>query len=171
MEQNNGKFRLRLNLFDAIVLIAALAVAAFLLWNAFKPAASAPASGETITASSTIRYTIRFQRLMEGTGSLIQPGDALVDTIKNYKLGNVVAVEVVPAEYQILNQESREYVLTTISGYEDALVTVESPCTNSNDTLLLDGGYTLRVGATAYVRGEGYMGSGPIISIEREEQA
>ena len=108
---------------------------------------------------------------MEGTGSLIQPGDALVDTIKNYKLGNVVAVEVVPAEYQILNQESREYVLTTISGYEDALVTVEAPCTNSNDTLLLDGGYTLRVGATAYVRGEGYMGSGPIISIEREEQA
>ena len=35
MEQNNGKFRLRLNLFDGIVLIVALAVGAFLLWNAF----------------------------------------------------------------------------------------------------------------------------------------
>lgn len=170
MEQNNGKFRLKLNLFDTIVLVAALAVGAFLLWNAFKPAASAP-SGESASTSATVRYTIRFQRLMEGTGSLIQPGDALVDTIKNYKLGNVVAVEIVPAEYQILDQESREYVLTTISGYEDALVTVESACTASSDTLLLDGGYTLRVGATTYIRGEGYMGSGPIISIEREEQA
>ena len=170
MEQNNGKFRLRLNLFDGIVLIVALAVGAFLLWNAFKPAPST-AGETTTTTSSTVRYTIRFQRLMEGTGSLIQPGDALVDTIKNYKLGNVVSVEVVPSQYQILDQEDRDYVLTTISGYEDALVTVEAPCTNSNDTILLDGGYTLRVGATAYIRGEGYMGSGPIISIEREEQA
>ena len=170
MEQNNGKFRLKLNLFDGIVLIAALAVGAFLLWNAFKPAPAA-SSGTASPSTSTVRYTIRFQRLMEGTGSLIQPGDALVDTIKNYKLGNVVSVEVVPAEYQLLNQESREYTLTTISGYEDALVTVESACTDSSDTILLDGGYTLRVGATAYIRGEGYMGSGPIISIEREEQA
>ena len=48
---------------------------------------------------------------------------------------------------------------------------MEAPCTVSSDTLLLDGGYTLRVGATAYDRGEGYMGSGPIISIEREGQA
>lgn len=171
MEQNNGKFRLRLNLFDGIVLIVALAVGAFLLWNAFKPAPSAPTGGETATSSTTVRYVIRFQRLMEGTGSLIQPGDALVDTIKNYKLGNVVSVEIVPAQSQILDHNGREYVLADVPGYEDALVTVESTCTTSNDTILLDGGYTLRVGATAYIRGEGYMGSGPIISIEREEQA
>lgn len=170
MEQNNGKFRLRLNLFDAIVLIVALAVGAFLLWNAFKPAASTT-TGTTTASTATVRYTIRFQRLMEGTGSLIQPGDALVDTIKNYKLGNVVSVEIVPAQSQILDHNSREYVLADVPGYEDALVTVESACTDSSDTILLDGGYTLRVGGTAYVRGEGYMGSGPIISIEREDQA
>ena len=170
MEQNNGKFRLRLNLFDGIVLIVALAVGAFLLWNAFKPAPSTP-SGQPTVSSTTVRYTIRFQRLMEGTGSLIQPGDALVDTIKNYKLGNVVSVEIVHAQSQILDHDSREYVLADVPGYEDALVTVESTCTDSNDTILLDGGYTLRVGATAYIRGEGYMGSGPIIAIEREEQA
>lgn len=170
MEQNNGKFRLKLNLFDGIVLIAALAVGAFLLWNAFKPAPAA-SSGTASPSTSTVRYTIRFQRLMEGTGSLIQPGDALVDTIKNYNLGTVVSVEIVPVQSQVLDHDNREYVLADIAGYEDALVTVESTCTDSNDTLLLDGGYTLRVGGTAYIRGEGYMGSGPIISIEREEQA
>lgn len=169
MEQNNGKFRLRLNLFDAIVLVAALAVGAFLLWNAFKPASSQPSSPSSTV--STVRYTIRFQRIAEGNGSRIQVGDALVDTIKNYKLGNVVSVETLPAQSQILDHTHREYVLATIAGYEDVLVTVESPCTDSSDILLLDGGYTLRVGATAYVRGEGYMGSGPIISIEREAQA
>ena len=78
MEQNNGKFRLKLNLFDGIVLIAALAVGAFLLWNAFKPAPAA-SSGTASPSTSTVRDTIRFQRLMEGTGSLIQPGDALVE--------------------------------------------------------------------------------------------
>ena len=39
MEQNTPKFRLRLNLFDTIVLVLALAVGAFLLWRAVKPAA------------------------------------------------------------------------------------------------------------------------------------
>ena len=39
MEQNKPKFRLRLNLFDALVLVAVLAVGAFLLWNALKPQA------------------------------------------------------------------------------------------------------------------------------------
>ena len=41
MEQNTPKFRLRLNLFDTIVLVLALAVGAFLLWRAVKPAAPA----------------------------------------------------------------------------------------------------------------------------------
>ena len=44
MEQKTPKFRLRLNLFDGIVLVLALAVGAFLLWNAMKPAA-APVEG------------------------------------------------------------------------------------------------------------------------------
>ena len=57
MEQNTPKFRLRLNLFDTIVLVLALAVGAFLLWRAVKPAAPVQADP---TATSTIRYTVRF---------------------------------------------------------------------------------------------------------------
>ena len=33
--------------------------------------------------------------------------------------------------------------------------------------LLLGGGYDFRVGQLAYVRGPGYMGSGPVTEIER----
>ena len=50
MEQNTPKFRLRLNLFDTIVLVLALAVGAFLLWRAVKPAAPVQADP---TATST----------------------------------------------------------------------------------------------------------------------
>lgn len=168
MEQNNPKFRLRLNLFDGIVLVLALAVGAFLLWSTLKPASTA---GADSPAAATVRYTVRFQRWIEGTGCLVQEGDKLVDNIKNYELGSVVSAEVVPAMSQQLDHEGREYVQTLIPGYEDVLVTVESPCSVTQESITLGGGYKLRVGGTAYIRGEGYMASGPIISIEREGQA
>ena len=94
-----------------------------------------------------------------------------MDAIKNYEIGRVVSVETVPAESLQLDHQGKSYILSELEGYEDALVTVETTCTQTEDSILLDGGYALRVGATAYVRGEGYMGSGPIISIEREGQA
>lgn len=168
MEQNTPKFRLRLNLFDGIVLVLALAVGAFLLWSALKPAA--PAEG-TSPSTATVRYTVRFQKWIEGTSVLVESGDKLVDNIKNYELGTVVSAEAVPAQSLQLDHQSRQYVLADIPGYEDVLVTVEAPCTTSDESILLGGGYALRVGSVAYIRGEGYMASGPIIFIEREGQA
>ena len=99
----------------------------------------------------------------------IQPGDQLEDAVKNYQMGNVVAVEARPAEVQVLDQERQVYVNAVLEGYEDVYVTVESTCTTSGDggALLLGGGYDFRVGQLAYVRGPGYMGSGPVTEIER----
>lgn len=168
MEQNNHKFRLRLNLFDGIVLVLALAVGAVLLWTTLKPAA--PVESPEV-ATSTVRYTVRFRRWLEGSSQLIQPGDKLVDNIKNYQMGSVISHEAVPATVQALDQINGRYVQAEISGYEDILVTVESPCTMSEKGIILDGGYELRVGSTTYIKGEGYMASGPVISIEREGEA
>ena len=167
MEHNTPKFRLRLTLFDGIVLVLALAVGALILWFSLRPTASTSETAVTAT-TATLRYTVRFQKWIEGTSSLIQPGDKLVDNIKNYELGSVVSSETVPAQSLQLDHSSREYVLATIPGYEDVLVTVEAPCTTSSEAITLGGGYALRVGSVAYIRGEGYMASGPIVSIERE---
>ena len=60
--------------------------------------------------------------------------------------------------------------LTVMEGFEDVLVTVEAACTSNAESVTVGGGYVLRVGAMAYVRGEGYMGSGPIVAMEVEEQ-
>ena len=159
MEPNKPKFRFRLNLFDSIVLVLALAVGAFLVWSAIKPAA-APAEG-AVSAAGTVQYTIRFQKMIQGASERIKPGD---------QLGTVVSVETVPAQALIQDHEDKAFVLAGIEGYEDALVTVEAPYTEGEDSLLLGGGFKLRVGVTAYVRGSGYMGSGPVVSIERGEQ-
>ena len=52
MEHNTPKFRLRLNLFDGIVLVLALAVGALLLWMSLKP--SAGEQGTAATASTVL---------------------------------------------------------------------------------------------------------------------
>ena len=122
MEQNTPKFRLRLNLFDGIILIAALAVGAFLLWNAGKPQAAS----------------------------------------------QVVSTETAPAEMTSLDHKNRIYRQAIVEGYEDILVTVQAPCAIVNGSIQVGGGFDLRVGTTVYIKGPGYMGSGPIVSIQRE---
>lgn len=167
MERNTPSFRLRLNLFDAMILILALIAGGVLAWLALRPAAQEADPAVT----STVRYTVRFQRWSEGSGALIEAGDKLTDNIKNYAMGTVVSWEAEPAVTQVLNQETRQYENAVIEGYEDILVTVESPCTESDAGFLLDGGYELRVGVTTYIKGEGYMASGPVVAVEREGQA
>jgi hypothetical protein len=163
MEQNNPKFRFHLNLFDGIVILAALVIAAFLLWNRFKPASSSSAS----PAASTIQYTICLQKVLSGTGDLIHSGDALEDTVKNYALGDVVSARVEGATRSILSEDTLEYVTAEIPGYDDVYIVVESTASISDEKILLSDGYELRVGESIYLRGPGYLGSGKVYAIER----
>lgn len=163
MEQNTPKFRLRLNLFDGIVLVLALAAAAFLLWRTMKP--DTPIQADP-TATSTVRYTIRFQRCMPGTSELIQPGDQIADNIKNYEIGHVVSAQAAPALIQVADQDKGRWVWAEVEGMEDVLVTIEAPCTVSDAAVTVGGGYEVRAGSQGFFRGEGYMGSGPIVAIE-----
>ena len=58
--------------------------------------------------------------------------------------------------------------MSAVDGYEAVLGTVAAPGTVTDAAVTLGGGYALRVGATMYLRGEGYMASGPVIAMERE---
>ena len=167
MEQNTPKFRLRLNLFDAIVILAVLAVGALLLWVRLRPAVPVQAEPGT---QDTVRYTVRFQRWVPGTGSLVTPGDQIADNVKNYEIGRVVSAQVVPTQQQVVDQENRRWVWAEVEGLEDVLVTIEAPCSVSEESITVGGGYELRVGVMAYLRGNGYMGSGPIVAIEQGVQ-
>lgn len=160
---NKPNFRLRLNLFDGIVLVLALAAAAFLLWRTAKQ--DAPIQADP-AATSTVRYTVRFQRWLPGTSSVVQPDDQIADNIKNYEVGKVVSVETVPSRVQVVDEEERRWVWTELEGMEDVLVTIEAPCTITNAAITVGGGYEIRVGTSGYFRGEGYMGSGPIVAVE-----
>lgn len=164
MEENKG-FRLKLNLFDGIVILAALAVGAVLLYMNLKPAA--PAGDTSAPAAATTQYTIRLQKTLPGTGDLIESGDALVDVVKNFELGTVVSATVMPATDSIINEEAKAYVTAEIPGYEDIEIVVESSVTYGEENILVGSGYKLRVGEKIYVRGPGYLGSGEVYAIER----
>ena len=164
MEENKG-FRLKLNLFDGIVILAALAVGAVLLYMNLKPAA--PAGDTSTPAAATTQYPIRLQKTLPGTGDLIESGDALVDVVKNFELGTVVSATVMPATDSIINEEAKAYVTAEIPGYEDIEIVVESSVTYGEENILVGSGYKLRVGEKIYVRGPGYLGSGEVYAIER----
>ena len=164
MGQKPEKFRLRLNLFDSIIIILALAVGAFLLWNSLKPDA-APEQVET----STVRYTLCFQRWIEGTSSAVKEGARLTDSIRNYEIGRVESVQAVPATEQIVDHVNKAYVVAEIPGYEDVLVTVTAPGVITEEAVTVGGGYALRVGNRAFIQGDGFLASGYVYAIERED--
>lgn len=166
MEENKGRFRLKLNLFDGIVIVVALAVAAVLLYMQLKPAA-VPAGDASTPAAATTQYTIRLQKTLPGTGDLIESGDALVDVVKNFELGTVVSATVMPATDSIINENAKAYVTAEIPGYEDIDIVVEASVTYGEEDILVGSGYELRVGEKIYVRGPGYLGSGEVYAIER----
>ena len=152
---NTPKFRLRLNLFG------------LLLWSRLKPAAPIPADP---TVQDTVRYTVRLQRWAPGTSALVEVGDQIADNIKNFEVGRVVAVEAAPALVQVLAQDSRRVVWAELEGMEDVLITIEAPCVTSDESITVGGGYQVRVGALAFLKGQGYLGSGPIVALEQGGQ-
>ena len=166
MEGRSNKFRLRLNLFDGIVLLLALAVGAVLLWSVLRPSAAAPESGGS--TDSPVYYTIQFQRCLEGTVDAIHEGDRLTDSLRNYEIGRVVSAQAGPAKALRADHNAREYVLATMDGYEDINVVVQAPCVITDDAITVGGGYAVRVGAQAFVQGDGYLATGYIVAIERE---
>lgn len=158
------KRRIRLNLFDGIIILVALIIGGVMLWMQMKPAASAE-SGEP--AAATMRYTILLQKTVPGTGALVESGDALVDVVKNMALGNVVSATVLPATDSIIDEDAKAYVTAEIPGYEDVEIVVESTATYGDEKVTLGSGYEVRVGEKIYVRGPGYLGSGEVYAIER----
>lgn len=169
MEQNHSKFRLKLSIFDVVVLVLVIAVAAILLWKVLKPAK--PVVDEPAASTSTmVHYTMKYVRWENGHTDMIRVGSNVYDNVKNSFIGTITSVEVVPYKVLLLDHESREYVLATTDQIQEVIVEVECPGSYNADSVVLEEGYTILVGATAYVRGEGYMTTATIMGISREGQ-
>lgn len=156
------KFKLRLNLFDAIVLVLVLVVGGVVLWQMLDANSS-----EANKKMQRVSYQITIKEASGGTVDHIALGSHLVDAVKNYDLGEILSTEVAPASKLVLNHAEREYQMAYLEGYEDIVVELVVDAAESDTTLLVDGGYELRVGNLVYMRGAGYMAAGYITRIDR----
>ena len=161
----NKKFRFKLNLFDGIVLVIGLVAVAVLGYFMLKPAATP----ETSVNVQTIRYTVRIDGAIPGTGAQIKPGHVLADSIKNYAIGTVESVETTPSRVRVFHQDVQQYLIVEQHELEDVYVTITAPAIIGDNAVILDGAYNLRMNSTVYIRGEGFVGYGPVVSIERGE--
>lgn len=163
MEQNKPKFRLKLNLFDGIVLAVALLIAALLAWVSLHPLPT----NEDDSEFALVQYTLRLNRWPEGTSRLVRIGDELKDNLQNRELGKIVDMRVEPARTMNLNQEKPRYELAEVAGYEEVVMIVETVCkVNDYGVTLGNGSFTVRIGNPAYFRGPGYMSASTIEAVE-----
>lgn len=157
------KIRLRLNLFDGIILALALIAAAVLAWLALNPT---PTKEDNVTRG-TVQYTVRLSCVPEGFNSFVQVGDKVTDNIKNRPMGEITGIAVEPGKVSVNNMEARRQVLAKAEGYEDVLITIQASCEiNPYGVTVEEDDCPIRVGEMAYLRGDGYMGSGMVEAIE-----
>ena len=166
MEDNKKPFRLRMNLFDGIVLVIILAVGLFLLWTQFRPEKE-PASSEWVP----VRYSVRLNQVLEGTSELIQPGDPLEYTLEDAQLGTVVSVESAPCITTGLDEEALTTISSALPGYESVDLVVDAMCEEEDYCLRAGGVVVLRTGDQLYIRGPQFAAVGTITEIERRDEA
>lgn len=154
-----SKFKLRdlFNLFDVAVLAVAVLLGVVLILI------SRGAGKE----QTTVLYTVEFTNMQNGSASLIQPGDSLVDRVKKFDLGKVLTVEVGPTYTQIENRlegGSHEIASQTL---QTATVVIEAPATETEQDFLVSGGFLIKIGTSVSAKGPGYSAYGTVLKIER----
>lgn len=163
MEEKKPQKRSILNIFDIVVIIIAIALAAVLFL--YKSGGTEAVLAET----GTVTYTIELTSLQNYSTDLISEGDKLVDNIKKYDIGTIKSVDVTNTVRQAKDMESGATYDVELDSLKTAIIVVESECTETDTQITVAGGYTIRVGLSVNVKGPGYYGTGYIIAVDRGE--
>ena len=164
MQEHTPKFRLRLNLFDTIVLLFVLGVGGFFLWSAMTPEVPDDVPAPSV---SQITYTISIAETIKGTGDIMIVGDKLTDAAKNLALGTMDSITVTPSTRYVLDEDAMIMRLAEVPNREKVEIVLTSTGTITDTQITLSSGQEIRVGQLIYVRGAGYLGTGYITNIER----
>lgn len=156
-KENKFKVRDLFNLFDIVVLVVAVLLAAILIL--FSRGAG--------TEQTTVIYTVEFTNMQNGSASLIQPGDSLVDRVKKFDLGKVVSVEVGPTYTEVENMTGGGSSMVASQLLQTATVVIEAPATETEQDLLVSGGFLIKIGTSVSAKGPGYSAYGTVLAIQK----
>lgn len=159
-KERKFKFKDLFNLFDIVVLVLALVLGAAVLLI------SKGAGQKEIT----VRYLVEFTNMQNNTAELIQVGDELEDRVKKYDLGKVISVEVGPTVNYLADQVnggSHDQLSQTL---QTATVMLEATATDDPQSILVSGGYLIKIGTSVSAKGPGYSCYGTVLAIEIVEE-
>lgn len=159
-KERKFKFKDLFNLFDIVVLALALVLGAAVLLI------SKGAGQKEIT----VRYLVEFTNMQNNTAELIQVGDELEDRVKKYDLGKVISVEVGPTVNYLADQVnggSHDQLSQTL---QTATVVLEATATDDPQSILVSGGYLIKIGTGVSAKGPGYSCYGTVLAIEIVEE-
>ena len=160
MEQENKK--LKISVFDVII-VAAVIVAAAAVFMLLKPKDVKVAAPTTVPTE----FTVELVQVPKGAADLIQPGDAIRDSARNYDIGTVVSHEVQPYTVQVADEENLTVKNAVLDRYDNILLTIQANMLTGGTALTAESGYQITVGTKVYLAGPCYAGTGYVIAIDR----
>ena len=162
MNSENTKTRRKWhpNLFDVVIVLLIVAVAA-VLYFMLRPTAG------NVVQTVPMRYTVEMLNLPEGTSKMMDVGDTIIDSSKNYGMGKVVEVKVIPYTVECDDVENGVTRQAVVPGYETVLLTLEANMVVTDSSITTEGGYLVRVGQSSKAKGDNYAATGYVVGIER----
>ncbi len=161
MDMEQKKARKRPNFFDLLIVILLLLVVAAAYWLSHRSAAPT-----AVVIPRT--YMVELIRLQEGMEEYVAVGDPVTDNVKNYDVGTVKAVEVLPyTTGESLDEEAGMYRQAPVEGWVNVLLTVEVDTVETDSTVDTLSGYTLRTGATGSFTAGTLSSRGVILDVSR----
>ena len=113
------------------------------------------------------RYTIELTDLEETMADSVQVGDKVTDNIKNYDIGTVAGVEVLPYTQAVVDEENAVIRQQPTPGSIRLLVTVECLTVEGEKEIATTSGYTLRTGTSVSISAGELTSGGFILAVER----
>lgn len=162
MERDKKKGRSLFNVFDIVLIVIAVALAAVIFLS------RGSSSALTLEPRSvTVHYTVEIRELDQDFRDVVAPGDAVMDRIKKYNIGTVESVSYGEAVRSVEDFEAGIKRLAPVPGCLRMDIAITAQATVSDSAITVDGGYDVRVGAEANIATPGFSGTGVIIAVER----
>ncbi len=160
MAENKQKIKWRVNFFDiAVIVVVIAAVLIFLKVTSSRTANS--------SANTSVTYTVEVNGVRIGASAKIREGDVVTDNIRKFNIGNVVSFDVSPAKRLVSDPVAGEMKYVDLPNCEDVILVISAKAYESDEEIIVDGGYTIKAGYGVNLSGPDYSLTGYITHIER----
>jgi len=149
----------RFNIIDAIVVLILAMIIVFGVWL----------FGDAISdANVYVYFTVEFRNQTQGFEDFIEIGGEVRDSVRNYFLGHIVDIEVLPAHIINFDFENQVYVMETIPDRIDIYLTIRGRGT-ANDYAIHVEGHLVTIGREMNIRGRGFVNRGFITMLRTQD--